>query len=198
MKLLGAIKAVQNLSKFQRGRRVPTVRVTPVRSDLEKYLGLPAEVGKSKSTLFDYIKDRVLQKLAGWKEKILNQAGKEVLLKSVALALPVYAMSCFKLPEGLCHQIEAAMARFWWGQKCDERKIHWMKWSRLCNPKFKGGLGFRDLTSYNLALLAKQGWRIIMSPGCLLAQILKSRYFKDSLFMEAELGSNPSWVWRSI
>lgn len=60
----------------------------PVRADLGKYLGLPAEVGKSKMTMFSYIRDRVLQKLARWKEKILTQAGKEVLLKSIAFALP--------------------------------------------------------------------------------------------------------------
>ncbi|KAF7152045.1 hypothetical protein RHSIM_Rhsim01G0173900 [Rhododendron simsii] len=105
--------------------------VIPVRTDLGKYLGLPTEVGKSKTEMFNYIKERVLQKLAGWKEKILNQAGKEVLLKSVALALPTYAMMCFKLPKGLCHQIESAMASFWWGQKNNERKIHCMKWSRF-------------------------------------------------------------------
>lgn len=171
----------------------------PVRADLGKYLGLPAEIGKTKTELFNYVKDRVLLKLAGWKEKLINQAGKEVLLLSVALAIPIYAMACFKLPEGLCHQIEAAMARFWWGSKSsNERKIHWMKWSRLCKDKFKGGLGFRNLTDYNLALLAKQGWRLLVSPKCLMARVLKSKYFRDCDFMEARLGSNPSWVWRSI
>lgn len=74
--------------------------------------------------MFSYKKDRVLQKLEGWKEKLLNQAGKEVFLKSIVFALPAYAMMCFKLLEGLCHQIEVAMARFWWSQKNNERKIH--------------------------------------------------------------------------
>lgn len=37
-----------------------------------------------------------------------------------------------------------------------------------------------------------------MSPNCLMARVLKSKYFKDCSFMEAGLGNNPSWVWRSI
>lgn len=167
----------------------------PVRADLGRYLGLPAEIGKSKTELFNYIKDKVLMSLAGWKEKLINQAGKEVLLLSVALALPTYTMTCFRLPEGLCHQIEAAMARFWWGSKsCNDRKIHWMKWSRLCKEKFKGGLGFRSLTDYNLALLAKQGWRLMVSPKCLMARVLKSKYFKDCGIMEAKLAGKQSVV----
>ncbi|KAF7153626.1 hypothetical protein RHSIM_Rhsim01G0011800 [Rhododendron simsii] len=167
----------------------------PVRTDLGRYLGLSAENGKSKTELFNYIKDKVLMTLPGWKEKLINQAGKEVLLLSVALALPTYAMACFRLPEGLCYQIEDAMARLWWGSKsCNDRKIHWMKWSKLCKEKFKGGLGFRSLTDYNLALLAKQGWHLMVSPKCLMARVMKSKYFKDCDFMESRLGSNPSWA----
>ncbi|KAF7151111.1 hypothetical protein RHSIM_Rhsim02G0142900 [Rhododendron simsii] len=52
----------------------------PVGGDLGHYLGLPAEIGKTKTEMFSYIKERVLQRLARWKERILNLAGKSVLL----------------------------------------------------------------------------------------------------------------------
>ena len=44
---------------------------------------------------------------------------------------------------------------FWWGKKGDERKMAWLNWDKLCETKFKGGMGFRDLHAFNLALLAK-------------------------------------------
>ena len=44
------------------------------------------------------------------------------------------------------------------GQKEDERIMAWLKWYKLCEPKFKGCMGFRDLHAFNLVLLAKQGW----------------------------------------
>src|SRR4051812_16692582 len=67
----------------------------------EKYLGMPSDIGSSKNGAFKYLKDRLWSKIHGWIEKSLSTAGKEVLVKSVAQAVPVYSMSCFKLPRGL-------------------------------------------------------------------------------------------------
>ena len=90
----------------------------------EKYLGLPAVVGRNKKASLNYIKDRVWGKLQGWKEKLLSQAGKEVLLKAVVQAIPTFAMNCFRLPVGLCQDIEMLIRKFWWGQRGERRKIH--------------------------------------------------------------------------
>ena len=74
--------------------------------DQSKYLGLPMVIGRSKRQVFNYIKEKVMGKIKGWKEKLLSQAGKKVLLKSVILAMPAYAMSCCKLPKSLCQDIK--------------------------------------------------------------------------------------------
>jgi hypothetical protein len=60
--------------------------------------------------------------------------------------------------------------------------------------KNKGGLGYRDLEPFNMALLAKQGWRIMLNPDCLVAKVLKSKYFSKADFLTSRLGSNPSFV----
>ena len=81
--------------------------------EYESYLGLPTVVGRRKKASLNYIKDRVRGKLQGWKEKNLSQAGKEVLLKAVVQAIPTFAMSCFRLPIGLCQDIEMLIRKFW-------------------------------------------------------------------------------------
>lgn len=78
-----------------------------------KYLGLPMVIGRSKKQVFNFVKEKVLQRVNNWKNQLLSSGGKEVLLKSVPQALPVYCMSCFKLPKGLCDELAKVMSSFW-------------------------------------------------------------------------------------
>ena len=81
----------------------------------DKYLGLPTDVGHSKKGTFKYLSDRVWDKVKGWMSKCLSAGGKDVLIKSVAQAIPVFSMSCFKLPRGLCDHIKSIIRKVWWG-----------------------------------------------------------------------------------
>nr|XP_023911810.1 uncharacterized protein LOC112023433 [Quercus suber] len=107
-------------------------------------------------------------------------------------------MSCFKLPDTLCNELNSMISNFWWGQKDKERKMAWISWKKLCTPKDRGGMGFRDLKAFNMALLAKQGWRIQKDQSSLVHRIFKAKYFKKTSFMEAQLGRRPSYAWRCI
>ena len=134
----------------------------------------------------------------GWKEKNISKAGREVLIKTVAQAILTYSMSMFKIPKKVCDDINSALGKYWWGQTWDEKKIHWIKWSKLCKPKGRGGMGFRDIHAFNLAMIAKQAWRPIQGSHSLFFRVYKACYFPTCSFMEVGLGLNPSFVWRSL
>ncbi|XP_057248279.1 uncharacterized protein LOC125493714 [Beta vulgaris subsp. vulgaris] len=164
----------------------------------EKYLGLPTVIGRSKKMVFMVLKERVWKKLQGWKEKLLSRAGKEVLLKAVIQAIPTYMMSLFAIPECILSEINSMCARFWWGARGTERKMHWVSWEKLCLPKVYGGMGFRDLRVFNQALLAKQGWRLMCDTNSMAHHVLRARYYPRTTFLSAMRGFDPSYVWRSI
>ena len=90
----------------------------------EKYLGLPIMVGKAKKREFQIIKDRLWKRLRGWQGKLLSSAGKATLIQSVAQAVPLYAMSCFKFPKSFVNDLNVIIAKFWWGGGKEKRGIH--------------------------------------------------------------------------
>jgi hypothetical protein len=155
-------------------------------------LGLLALVGKSRTSAFKGIKERVWKRIQDWKFKFLSQAGKEILLKAVIQAIPTYCMSVFKIPKALCSEINSMMEKFYWGHKEKDKRIHWRSWNKLCFSKSQGGMGFRDLSAFNIALLTKQIWRLWKFSDSLVAKIMKAKYFPDCSILEASdpLGKN--------
>ena len=78
-------------------------------------------------------------------ENSLLYGGKEALLKAVAQAIPTYAMSVLKFPKKICKEVTDAMSQYWWGDEENQRRMHWFAWWKMCVPKERGGMGFRDI-----------------------------------------------------
>ena len=131
-------------------------------------------------------------------KKCLSFEGRGVLIRVVAQAIPTYIMSCFLLPKGLCDKIESAVCSFWWGGSDTKRKVHWPKKDTLFRSKDEGGMGFKTLREFNLAMLARQVWRLHTNPTSLIAQCYKAKYYPNLDGLQASIGHNPSFAWRSI
>ena len=164
----------------------------------DKYLGLPTIIGRSKTQIFEFVKERVWKKLKGWKERSLSRAGREILIKAVAQAIPSYVMSCFILPDSLCHQIESMISRFFWKGDASKKGIHWLSWNKLCKSKPEGGLGFRDFSSFNRALVAKNWWRLLKCPNSMLGRVYQAVYYPNGNILTSTFGRRPSYAWTSI
>lgn len=138
-----------------------------------KYLGLPVEWSRKKINDLEWIREKVLGKIEGWKECLLNQEGKEVLIKAVIQAIPIYAMALVRLPKKFCRELCSRVARFWWSGYGKSRGIHWRKWEVLAQSKMEGGMGFKDFNHLNSAMLAKQAWRVLTNPNALWVSVFE-------------------------
>lgn len=125
------------------------------------------------------------KKIAEWSNKTLSRAGKTILVKCVAQSIPTYCMSCFKIPKTLCNEIERLMNGYWWNQT---KSIRWLSWGRMGESKSQGGLGFRSLVGFNLALLGKQVWNFLENPQSLVARVFKARYYPNNHILQASRG----------
>ena len=164
----------------------------------DKYLGLLALVGAERSDCFKPFVERIRERIGVWMAKLLSMGGKELLLKAVAQAILVFAMSVFNIPKGVCKDITDLIAQFWWGGDGDKKSMHWYSWWKLCIPKKMGGMGFRHLHSFNLALLAKQCWRLITCPDSLCAKVLRAKYYPHGNLLLAGQKNGSSFTWQSL
>ena len=57
----------------------------------DKYLGLPTVVGRYSTKAFDFMATRIKNLVGAWSGREASCAGREVLLKSVAQAVPTYS-----------------------------------------------------------------------------------------------------------
>ncbi|XP_042958093.1 uncharacterized mitochondrial protein AtMg00310-like [Carya illinoinensis] len=155
-------------------------------------------VGRTKVACFHGLIDRMWSKINNWKIGKLSAAGKEVLLKLVLQAIPTYTMGIFLLPKSITKRLDQMLRKFWWGFSGDQTKMQWIKWSQINKAKDQGGLGFRNFNSFNMALLAKNGWNLLQSPTSLPATILRQKYFPHGSILKAKVGARPSLTWRSL
>lgn len=107
-------------------------------------------------------------------------------------------MGVYKFPCAIIQAIHSSMARFCWGSKDGQRSMHWKSWETLCSPKCFGGLGFRDLSAFNDALLGRNAWCLITQGSFLFGRVMKEKYYPKTSFLEASARHLSSFSWRSI
>ena len=125
---------------------------------------------------FNFIVDRMKQKLAGWKASLLSQAGRAVLVQSSLSTIPNYVMQCTYLPAKVLDSIDWVNKNFLWGFTESSRKMHWIGWEKVTKSKEEGGLGLQTAKGRNTSLLAKLNWRFQTEGDSLCAKVIKSKY----------------------
>ncbi|XP_024632905.1 uncharacterized protein [Medicago truncatula] len=134
------------------------------------YLGLPIGGNPRKLQFWEPIVNRIKSRLSGWNNRFLSFGGRLILLKSVLTSLPVYAFSFFKAPSG---------------------------WNTVCSKMEHGGLGVRKLKEFNVALLGKWCWRLLVDREGLWYHVLVARYGEVGGRLEVGGRSGSSW-WREV
>jgi hypothetical protein len=87
--------------------------------------------------------------------------GKQCWHNSVLNSILIFYLSFLKVPKKILKMIVRIQMEFLWGGARGSRRICWVNWNKVCQPKSKGGLGVKDLRVFNLCPLAKWRWQLI-------------------------------------
>ncbi|GJX85135.1 hypothetical protein Tco_0335909 [Tanacetum coccineum] len=128
-----------------------------VMKDPFKYLGITVGDNTSLVKSWDDMIYKLKSRLSKWKLKTLSIGGRFTLLKSVLSSTPIYNMSLYKVPKVVVNTMESIRRNFFNGIQENEKKIAWIKWTKVLAPKKHGGLGVSSFYALNRALLFNQG-----------------------------------------
>ncbi|CAN1135617.1 Putative ribonuclease H protein At1g65750 [Linum perenne] len=170
----------KNVKRDRSGEVCEVLGMQPTQN-LGRYLGVPLIHGRNSKGLYQYLIERLEQKLAGWKVGSLSMAGRVSLAISTLNSLPTYAMQTTLLPMEICEVIDRKIRSFIWGAKDGERKIHLINWDHVCSPKSHGGLGLRSARELNKAFLMKLNWGMMKNPNELWVKVLTTKYLRKTV-----------------
>ena len=145
-------------------------------SSICKYLGFPLRHRGASRGQFNFVVEKVLTKLAGWKTKFLSFAGRTVLVKSLLNTVPNYVMQGAALLAHLCDKLDKINRDFLWGSTTEKRRMHLVGWNKVIRPIEEGGLGIQAARAKNIALLAKLNWRLYQEKDALWAKVILRKY----------------------
>ncbi|KAK3184841.1 hypothetical protein Dsin_032127 [Dipteronia sinensis] len=170
-----------------------TVGSLPIR-----YLGIP--IISSRLCLRDCspLKDKVSGRLASWLNRGLSYAGRLQLIVSVLTSLQVFWASYLCLPKKVLNIIDQKFRSFLWRGIEGDSKGAKICWSDICLPKKEGGLGIKDLSSWNKALMIRHIWILSYGTNNLWSSWIKAYHLKGSNLWEAKTPCTCSWNWRKL
>ncbi|XP_052107421.1 uncharacterized protein LOC110273893 [Arachis duranensis] len=193
----------RNISN-RRKEMLSSVSHIPFTSDLGKYLRVNLNHPRAARSIFSDSLEKIKNRLASWKGRLLNRAGRLCLIKSVASSLPIYQMQVTLFPTSVCQKIDYVLRQFLWKGKVGERCLNLVKWSKVVTPRKYGGLGIRDTQCVNFALLGKLVWQLLHNKDklwyhawrpCELAPLVPFVHISDSHLKLEDVWHHGHWRW---
>ncbi|XP_074267226.1 putative mitochondrial protein AtMg00310 [Silene latifolia] len=157
-------------------------------------------VENQKKDIFNCFIDNIQKRVSSWNGILLSPAGRLTLISSILSSLSTYFLSVFKIPVSVTRKIDSLLSQFWWKGNRKSGGIHWCSKLFLSQPKGLG-IGVRNVSCFNQALLAKVGWNILRKENSLLTRTIGSKYKLISENCGATFShkrANSTWIGKGV
>ena len=167
---VGRVENVELLA-FELGCKVGALPFT--------YLGLPLGAPHKSVVVWDGVEERMWKRLALWKRQFIFKGGRITFIWSTLVSMPIYLMSLMRMLRVVKLRLEKIQRDFLWGGGALEKRPHLVKWAIVCSDKKKGGLGIRNLSILNRALLCKWSWRYAVERESLWKLVISRKFGEE-------------------
>lgn len=141
------------------------------------YLGNPFCKPSSKRVAFNGLVEKLKSRLSGWRGKLLSQAGRLTLIKSVVEASTQHSMQAFLWQKNLATQLDRLTRDFFWGFHAgSSHHLYLRSWNHIYQPRLKGGLGLQTFHDINQAFIMKLGWQLCSLQDNIWIPLIRAKY----------------------
>ncbi|KAJ1698895.1 hypothetical protein LUZ63_007407 [Rhynchospora breviuscula] len=162
------------------------------------YLGCPISKAGYYTRDFINLKERILNKLAGWKLHTLSFAGRTELIRSVLQSMPMHVMATQLLPKKVLNDLSSIFKKFLWGKVGHNRYLALVGWEKICTTFQQGGLNIRNLNTLNISWVMKTLYNFLAGDKTTWAKVCGAKYCEGKGFWEGNYQRGNSDLWKAF
>ncbi|XP_039008860.1 uncharacterized protein LOC120137071 [Hibiscus syriacus] len=163
-----------------------------------RYLGVPLVTRKITEKDCHPLFDNIKQRLHQWSGKNLSYAGRLELIKTVLHSVINFWNRQFIFPQKVINRLEQLCSRFLWKGNDTTAKGARISWDQICCPKSEGGLGLKDIRSWNKACMIQLIRKILAGQGSLWVAWIYCYVFKNNAISDISATTSYSWTIRKL
>lgn len=161
-----------------------------------RYLGVPMNSRKLSLASCEPLLHQIKTRFNSWSTKTLSFSGRLMLIKTVISGITTFWCSSFVLPKACIAKINSMCSVFLWKGNLESHNTARVAWSTIVKPKDEGGLGVKDLLTWNKACCLRLIWMLFFRPDSVWVSWYKEVILKGSVsnFWTTNPSQNFSWM----
>lgn len=146
-----------------------------------RYLSVPLNSKKLSLTNCEPLIHQIKSRFSSWSVKTLSFSGRLLLVKTVIAGITTFWCSAFILPKACVNRINSLCSMFLWKGTLEGHHSARISWETVVLTKRHGGLGVKDLSTWNKACALRLQWLLFFRPDSVWVQWFKEVILKGSV-----------------
>ncbi|XP_013630775.1 PREDICTED: uncharacterized protein LOC106336482 [Brassica oleracea var. oleracea] len=160
-----------------------------------RYLGVPLNSNKLSLVNCEPLIHQIKTRFSCWSVKSLSFSWRLLFIKTVIAGITTFWCSAFVLPKACINRINSLCSIFLWKGAIEGHNSARVSWETVVLTKRQGGLGVKDLLTWNRACTLRLLWLLFFRPESVWVQWFKEVILKGSVHNYWSISPKQSYSW---